>query len=109
EETYYTFSYSPIPDDDGSAGGIICANTDDTQRVIGERQLSLLRQLAAEAAEARTWQEACSRSMRALCTNPRDVPFAILYDVDPDSGNFVLAGCCGIESSHPAAPKVIEP
>ncbi len=25
EETYYTFSYSPIPDDDGSAGGIICA------------------------------------------------------------------------------------
>ena len=59
EETYYTFSYSPIPDDDGSAGGIICANTDDTQRVIGERQLSLLRQLAADASEARTWQEAC--------------------------------------------------
>ena len=35
EETYYTFSYSPVPDDDGSVGGIICANTDDTQRVIG--------------------------------------------------------------------------
>ena len=47
EETYYTFSYSPIPNDDGSAGGIICANTDDTQRVIGERQLALLRELAA--------------------------------------------------------------
>src|SRR5678816_1054186 len=27
EETYYTFSYSPIPDDDGGTGGIICANT----------------------------------------------------------------------------------
>src|ERR1700686_5419625 len=49
EETYYTFSYSPIPDDDGSAGGIICANTDDTQRVIGERQLALMRELAAGA------------------------------------------------------------
>jgi PAS domain S-box-containing protein len=109
EETYYTFSYSPIPDDDGSAGGIICANTDDTQRVIGERQLSLLRQLAAEAAEARTWQEACARSMRALCTNPRDVPFAFLYDADPDSDNFILAGSCGIESDHPAAPKVLRP
>src|SRR4029077_6259713 len=32
EETYYTFSYSPIPDDAGGAGGIICANTDDTPR-----------------------------------------------------------------------------
>ena len=43
EETYYTFSYSPIPNDDGTVGGIFCANSDDTQRVIGERQLALLR------------------------------------------------------------------
>ena len=50
EETYYTFSYSPIPNDDGTVGGIFCANSDDTQRVIGERQLALLRDLAAEAA-----------------------------------------------------------
>jgi hypothetical protein len=27
EETYYTFSYSPIPGDDGVVGGIICANS----------------------------------------------------------------------------------
>ena len=77
EETYYTFSYSPIPDDDGTAGGIICANTDDTQRVIGERQLALLRELATATAEARTWQQACERSARALATNPRDLPFAL--------------------------------
>ena len=54
EETYYTFSYSPIPDDQGRPGGIICANTDDTQRVIGERQLALLRELAAAGSESRT-------------------------------------------------------
>jgi len=53
EETYYTFSYSPIPNEDGTPGGIFCANTDDTQRVIGERQLSLLRELASRGAEAR--------------------------------------------------------
>ena len=56
EETYYTFSYSPIPDDDGTAGGIICANTDDTQRVIGERQMALLRDLAAGDRHARNWR-----------------------------------------------------
>jgi hypothetical protein len=27
EETYYTFSYSPIPNDDGTVGGIFCANS----------------------------------------------------------------------------------
>ena len=68
EETYYTFSYSPIPDDDGGVGGIFCANTDDTQRVIDARQLALLRELAATTTEARTWQQACERSARALAT-----------------------------------------
>lgn len=108
EETYYTFSYSPIPDDDGSAGGIICANTDDTQRVIGERQLSLLRQLAADASEARTWQEACDRSLRAISTDKRDVPFALLFEVSADGDSFVLAGSCGIEGACPNASKILD-
>ncbi|HYP79878.1 MAG TPA: hypothetical protein VEQ17_06295, partial [Steroidobacteraceae bacterium] len=74
EETYYTFSYSPIPDDDGSAGGIICANTDYTQRVIGERQISLLRELAARTVDARNTGETCGRAAEALATNRRDLP-----------------------------------
>ena len=34
EETYYTFSYSPIPNDQGEPGGIFCANTDDTEALL---------------------------------------------------------------------------
>jgi PAS domain-containing protein len=41
EETYFTFSYSPIRDDRGQVGGIFCAVTDETARVIGERRLKL--------------------------------------------------------------------
>lgn len=96
EETYYTFSYSPIPDDDGSTGGIICANTDDTQRVIGERQLALLRELAAGTTDARTRLEACERTGAALATNPRDLPFAMLYMAEPASGELSLCGATGI-------------
>ena len=59
EETYYTFSYSPIPNDDGSAGGIICANTDDTKRVISDRQLTLLRDLSTAMADKRSWRSVC--------------------------------------------------
>jgi PAS domain S-box-containing protein len=107
EETYYTFSYSPIPADGaggGRAGGIICANTDDTRRVLGERQIALLRELAADTADARTWQDACARSARALATNPWDVLFALLYMAEPGGAGVVLAGACGIEPGHPAAP-----
>lgn len=40
EETYYTFCYSPIPDD-GRVAGIFCANTNDMRRVSGECQMGL--------------------------------------------------------------------
>ena len=102
EETYYTFSYSPIPADDGTVGGIFCANSDDTQRVIGERQLALLRELAATTAQARTWEQACERSILALATDPRDLPFAMIYMLDPDGRTATLASATGIDLDHPA-------
>ena len=107
EETYYTFSYSPIPNDDGTVGGIICANSDDTQRVIGERQLALLRDLAADASHARNWQEACERSASALGKNARDLPFAMIYIAEPDGSTAVLAGTAGIERGSKASPDSI--
>ncbi|SAK44040.1 sensor kinase/response regulator fusion protein [Caballeronia hypogeia] len=107
EETYYTFSYSPIPDDRGGAGGIICANSDDTQRVLGERQLNVLRELAASAADARAWREACELSMNALESASRDLPFALLYAAEPGDESATLVGSCGIAPGHPAAPSML--
>src|SRR3954451_23313026 len=107
EETYYTFSYSPIPKDQGGTGGIICANTDDTQRVIGERQLALLRDLAAGTTDARSWRQACERSAAALATNPRDLPFAIIYMAEPDGRSLSLVGAAGIEPGHAVAPASV--
>jgi hypothetical protein len=102
EETYYTFSYSPIPDDDGRPAGIICANTDDTQRVIGERQLALLREVGARTAEARTWEEVCASAAQALATNPRDIPFALVYAAEAESALLPVAAT-GLALDHPAA------
>ncbi|NPU12296.1 response regulator [Bradyrhizobium sp. 83002] len=102
EETYYTFSYSPIPDDDGSPGGIFCANTDDTQRVISERQLSLLRELANAGAEARSIDQACASCARALAREPRDLPFAMIYMTEPDGEAARLEALTGIDRDHPA-------
>jgi len=107
EETYYTFSYSPIPNDDGSPGGIICANTDDTKRVIGERQLALLRDLAAGTAEARSWRDVCRRAATALATDSHDLPFAAIYMAEPDGRTLSLVGTAGIEPGHPAAPESV--
>lgn len=100
EETYYTFSYSPIPDADGLPAGIFCANTDDTQRVISERQLSLLRELASRAAEARSVGQACERSAAALATDPQDLPFAMIYLIDQQEQVARLAATSGMDRHH---------
>ena len=47
EEAYFSFSYSPIYDDDGRIGGIFCPVIETTEKVIGERRLRTLRDLAA--------------------------------------------------------------
>src|SRR5581483_8320271 len=47
EETYHTFSYSPLSGDNGQVMGMLCVVTEETERVIGERRLTLLRSLAS--------------------------------------------------------------
>jgi PAS domain S-box-containing protein len=79
EETYYTFSYSPIPGDDGQPAGIICANSDETRRVIGERQLALLREMAAASSDAKTVALAVERCTAAMATNRRDLIFTAVF------------------------------
>jgi signal transduction histidine kinase/two-component SAPR family response regulator len=111
EETYYTFSYSPVPNDapnDGrSTGGLICANTDDTQRIVGERQLALLRDLAANTVGARTVDDVAAQAAAALATNERDLPFALVYLADAGGRTASLAGASGIQRGSRAAPASV--
>lgn len=107
EETYYTFSYSPVPNDQGGTGGIICANTEDTKRIVSERQLGLLGELASRTADARTWQEACRLSAESLGSNPHDICFALIYVMNPEEGSVILAGSTGLRRGHVAAPNSV--
>ena len=106
EETYHTFSYSPLPGDHGGIAGKLCVVTEETERVIGERQLATLRDLAAGLADAQTedvvWREACA----VLSANPRDLPFALVYLFDEDG---VAQRVCasGFAGEHAAAPAAI--
>ncbi|MET0342178.1 MAG: ATP-binding protein [Polyangiales bacterium] len=104
EETYYTFSYSPVPDDAGGTGGIICANTEETQRILDERQLTMLRELAAGTADARSVELACAQTADCLTKNPHDLPFALLYVVAQDGKSVTLAGSTPGLHGHPLVP-----
>jgi PAS domain S-box-containing protein len=95
EETYHTFSYSPVYDDDSRIAGMLCVVTEVTERVIGERRLRVLRDLAARAAGMESVQEACDRLIGVLGEDAWDVPFACLYLLDEGAANARLAACVG--------------
>jgi PAS domain S-box-containing protein len=109
EETYHTFSYSPVPDDHGGVGGMLCVVIEDTERTIGERRLRTLRELAARTTEeARSVEDACQTAARILAGNPQDVPFILLYLVDADARAARLAGATGLPPGSPAAPPAVD-
>ncbi len=93
EETYHTFSYSPLADDSGAVTGMLCVVTEDTERVIGERRLRMLRDLGAQATLARTTAEACRIVVSTLTANTSDVPFALLYLKSADGTTAELGAC----------------
>ncbi|WP_158103754.1 PAS domain-containing protein, partial [Crossiella equi] len=79
EETYHTFSYSPLRDDSGAVVGMLCVVSEDTERVIAERRMATLRDLGSDPSAVRTEQEALDFATRQLARNRRDFPFTLTY------------------------------
>jgi PAS domain S-box-containing protein len=108
EETHFTVAYSPVPDGVASngIGGVLATVHEISEKVIAERRATILRDLGVEAAEA-TVEETCEAAVATLARYDKDVPFALLYLVDPDGRLARLAGTAGIEPGKDASPPVV--
>ncbi|MCA9114607.1 MAG: PAS domain S-box protein [Planctomycetaceae bacterium] len=109
EETYHTFSYSPLPDDSEGIGGMLCVVTEETERTIGERRLRTLRELAARTTDEVTSVDiACQTSAEILAGNPQDLPFTLLYLLDAEQQRARRVGLTGVDRSMPTSPDVVD-
>jgi signal transduction histidine kinase len=107
EETYITFSFAALRDDEGTPSGIFCTAYEQTSRVIADRQLRCLRALAAQSSLAETPESACHAAGAILEDHPRDLPFALLYLLDRDGKRLQLAGTCGLTSTPAMVPASV--
>ncbi|MEV0458203.1 SpoIIE family protein phosphatase [Catellatospora methionotrophica] len=105
EETYHTFSYSPLRDESGTAVGMLCVVSEDTTRVISERRMATLRDLGSDFSIVRTQQELLTFTSRQLDRNRWDLPFTLTYLIDGTTAR--LAGSTGVRDGHPAAAPAI--
>jgi PAS domain S-box-containing protein len=108
EETYFTFSYSPLRNDRREVGGIFAAVTDETLRVIGERRLRLLREIAAASSRTHIPEQVCAVAAECISPSARDLPFALLYLTDPGGKTARLAAQVGMEPGSPGAASCVE-
>jgi len=107
EESYHTFSYSPLRDDDGAVVGMLCVVREDTDRVIAERRMATLLELGSDQSVARSERETLEFAGRQLDRNRQDLPFTLTYLFGDDDGTARLAASTGIAAGHPAAPAVL--
>ncbi|MDP9430595.1 MAG: ATP-binding protein [Actinomycetota bacterium] len=107
EETFWTFSYSPVPDEN-RVGGVFIAVTDTTSRVLGERRLRALRDLGdVSTASVGTLDEACRAAVAVLNGHRAPVPFAVAYLRTDDAGALRPVAWGGVVAGSPAAEGVL--
>ncbi|GKS85782.1 response regulator [Acidovorax sp. SUPP1855] len=107
EETYHTFSYSPLHGDDGQVFGLFCAVSEDTGRVLNERRLRLLRELGAALSAVNSRRAVLDTACERMGQAQRDLPFSLVYLYEP-SGVARLSCNAGIEQGHRLAPTVLD-
>ncbi len=106
EETYHTFSYSPLTDDHNKISGMLCVVTEETERFIGERRLETLRDVASALAQTKTETAVFEALRETAARNLSDLPFVLAYLFGEETR---LVCASGITAGSPLAPERIDP
>ena len=105
EETYHTFSYSPLYDDDGLIAGLLCVVSEDTEEVVAHRRMQTLRDLGARRAAKLSESDTIANACQVLSGSSHDLPFSLVYLFEDDGTTARRACLTGFEGDHPAAPQ----
>ncbi len=103
---YFTYSYSPSPDDAGDVGGVLLITQETTDRVLAERRTVLLRRLPECGLRAGSVRESAPLTADALISP--DIPFAALYLAEPDGKRLTRVAAAGSELPMLPSPTLVD-
>ncbi len=106
EEAWFTYSLSALGADESGAEGVFCACTETTGRVVGERRLRALSELA-RLGDATDVQAAGTAAVDVLSRYRADVPAALLYLLDGHGGGARLVAAQGVEPGAALASATV--
>ncbi len=107
EETFFTFSFSPIRDETGVTG-LFHPVTETTSRMLAERRTCALRDLAAIAGKGQTLEEVCTLASQTLSDYQLDLPFLLFYRLDAGRKEARLIASAGVPPGSAGSPAVVD-
>ncbi|HEY0064014.1 MAG TPA: ATP-binding protein [Telluria sp.] len=107
EESFFTFSLSPIRDESGGIGGLFHPVTETTASMVGARRTRTLRDLTARLAEAGSTAQVFAQASATLAESDFDLPFVLLYQLDEHSGQYRQVGAHGMAPGSALCPAIL--
>ena len=113
EECFFDYTFNPIQGEGGGIDGVLNIVSETTYRVLNDRRARLLREVASKTGAAKTVEDACTLMEAVFKSAPADMPFWLLYLVNPDGKQARF--CAGTEFTlgnphldNHVAPAVID-
>jgi signal transduction histidine kinase/DNA-binding response OmpR family regulator len=78
EECYFTFSHSPIRDENGAIVGLFTASTETTRHILNERRMRVVREVASVSSTA-SLPDTCQAVLDVLAHTRESLPFAVAF------------------------------
>lgn len=79
EDVYWTYSYSPVYDDNGNISGVLVVELETTHEVVVDRRSGLFTNLVTSFNGIREKTALYKEFENKLRDNPEDIPFSLLY------------------------------
>lgn len=108
EETFFTFSHSPILDESGAVAGLFHPVTELTQQSLAERRLTILRDLSENTTQAKSVEDAARLVAETLKRSDLDLPFVLIYLLESDGTRARLAHSVGLAPGTNASPLLVD-
>jgi len=108
EECYFDYTFNPIRGSNGNIEGILNVVQETTYRVLNERRMRLLREIASRCAAATSENNVCEEAVAAMATDSADIPFALFYSIKNNGQNARLLKATGLPGESPARLDVLD-
>jgi PAS domain S-box-containing protein len=108
EETFFTFSFSPIRDESGAVAGLFHPVTETTSKMLAQRRTRALRDIAAAALTADSLRDGLQSAAETLSGSELDLPFVLFYQVATSGKTAELVAQYGLSADGPANQRTVE-